>query len=288
MALARIHVWSVGEILTASDLNNEFNNPLNNALSLISPLTGNLDAGNNQIINLRVENVGSDPVAARVGRLFFNTGTLMLGVDDSNFIRKVPTIKSTSLAPGDVVVVSSANVFTNLGIGSSGQVLTVTTSGGTGGGLAWATPVTASSATGVSFPILTSQGGTAQDWSTQAQGNIPYFSAAGTMATRAQVQTSQGGHGTDFSAASTGAIGYVSSSGQMLAIAAGSTYRLPMSATSGVAWSTGQMIYPDTLGRTIIGSTNASGYIVTLGQVRCDGSTASRFVLPVGTNLFAT
>lgn len=42
MALARIKVWG-NEILTAADLNAEFNNILNNAASLISPLGGALD-----------------------------------------------------------------------------------------------------------------------------------------------------------------------------------------------------------------------------------------------------
>ena len=43
MALARVKVWSSGEILYATDLNNEFNSILNNAFSLISPLTGAID-----------------------------------------------------------------------------------------------------------------------------------------------------------------------------------------------------------------------------------------------------
>jgi len=50
MALSRIKTWAAGEILTAADLNAEYNNILNNALSLFSPLTGNLDADGNEII----------------------------------------------------------------------------------------------------------------------------------------------------------------------------------------------------------------------------------------------
>lgn len=50
MALSRIKTWVSGEVLTASDLNAEFNNPLNNALSLISPLTGALDLDGNELI----------------------------------------------------------------------------------------------------------------------------------------------------------------------------------------------------------------------------------------------
>ena len=42
MAILRIKTWVANEVLTAADLNAEFNNPINNALSLISPLTGEL------------------------------------------------------------------------------------------------------------------------------------------------------------------------------------------------------------------------------------------------------
>lgn len=42
MALSRVKVWG-NEILTAADLNAEFNNIINNASSLISPLSGSLD-----------------------------------------------------------------------------------------------------------------------------------------------------------------------------------------------------------------------------------------------------
>ena len=45
MAITRIKTFITGEVLTASDLNSELDNPINNALSLISPLTGNLDFG---------------------------------------------------------------------------------------------------------------------------------------------------------------------------------------------------------------------------------------------------
>lgn len=50
MALSRSKTWVSGEILTASDQNAEFNNILNNALSLISPLTGALDFNGNELI----------------------------------------------------------------------------------------------------------------------------------------------------------------------------------------------------------------------------------------------
>lgn len=50
MALTRIKTWITGEVLTASDLNSEFDNPINNALSLISPLTGNLDFNTTRLL----------------------------------------------------------------------------------------------------------------------------------------------------------------------------------------------------------------------------------------------
>ena len=43
MALSRVKTWIAGEVLTAADLNAEFNNILTNPVSLISPLTAALD-----------------------------------------------------------------------------------------------------------------------------------------------------------------------------------------------------------------------------------------------------
>ncbi len=45
MALSRVHVWAVGEVLTSTALNAEFNNVINNATSLISPMTATLAMG---------------------------------------------------------------------------------------------------------------------------------------------------------------------------------------------------------------------------------------------------
>ena len=50
MSLARVKTWSSGEVLTASDLNSEFNNLLNNARDLISPLTASLDLNGVELI----------------------------------------------------------------------------------------------------------------------------------------------------------------------------------------------------------------------------------------------
>lgn len=73
MALSRIKVW-ITERLNSADLNAEFNNVLNNALSLISPLTGNLAAGGNDITGvdeLALDNAGADASAA--GRIRRNS-----------------------------------------------------------------------------------------------------------------------------------------------------------------------------------------------------------------------
>ena len=51
MALARVKTW-VQEILTAADLNAEFDNILNNPISLISPLVSSLNVGLNSLTNV--------------------------------------------------------------------------------------------------------------------------------------------------------------------------------------------------------------------------------------------
>lgn len=40
MSLSRVKTWNPGDVLTAADLNGEFNNVLNNPVSLVSPTTG--------------------------------------------------------------------------------------------------------------------------------------------------------------------------------------------------------------------------------------------------------
>jgi hypothetical protein len=50
MALARAHTWSSGEVLLASELNAEFDNIINNARDLISPLTASLDLNGVELI----------------------------------------------------------------------------------------------------------------------------------------------------------------------------------------------------------------------------------------------
>lgn len=77
MALAALKTWVAAEVLYAADLNAEFSNIRNNALSLISPLTGSLDVNGNDLTaidELGLSNAGANASAA--GRLRRNAGAL--------------------------------------------------------------------------------------------------------------------------------------------------------------------------------------------------------------------
>lgn len=61
MALSRVKVW-ISERLNSADLNAEFNNILNNANSLISPLTANVAAGGFKITGLGAGSAAGESV----------------------------------------------------------------------------------------------------------------------------------------------------------------------------------------------------------------------------------
>lgn len=82
MALARVKTWVAGEVLTASDLNAEINNILNNATSLVSPLIANLDLGGFSLIALSRGSVTA-PSLAFTGDT--NTGLFSSGADAVGF-----------------------------------------------------------------------------------------------------------------------------------------------------------------------------------------------------------
>ncbi len=50
MAISRVKTWIAGEVLTASDLNSEFNNILNNGVDLVFPATKAVDLNGNELI----------------------------------------------------------------------------------------------------------------------------------------------------------------------------------------------------------------------------------------------
>ena len=82
MALSRVKTWIALEVLTASDLNAEFNSILNNALSLISPLTGNLLFGGFRADNLADGSVSTPAMNFSADT---NTGLYRVGTDEVAF-----------------------------------------------------------------------------------------------------------------------------------------------------------------------------------------------------------
>jgi hypothetical protein len=163
MALARVTIWVAGQILTAAALNGEFNNIINNPLTLLSPTTGNINFSNNQALSFGLEKLASQPVAANAGRIYFNTATKQIEVDDGTIIRTAPTTPISSA--GYIVVGASSGdgSWKNIVPGTSGQVATITAPGIIG----WA--AVPASTQGL---VLTSQGGTGKDFSTANPGSI--------------------------------------------------------------------------------------------------------------------
>lgn len=80
MSISRITTWVDGNTLTAAALNAEFDNILNNATALVSPLTANLNAGFNRITNLRLDAVTAYTVTttANRARIAFNNNENIL------------------------------------------------------------------------------------------------------------------------------------------------------------------------------------------------------------------
>lgn len=82
MALARVTTWATGNTLTASALNGEFNNILDNVPSLISPLTANLNANGYNVTNLGAGSLAAPGVAFNGDS---NTGLTSLMADVLDF-----------------------------------------------------------------------------------------------------------------------------------------------------------------------------------------------------------
>ncbi len=117
MALSRINEFNDGTALTETKQEGEFDNIYDNPLTLISPLTGNLDFDGNQAISLVIESGTSNPGAElNEGRLFYrSTMNVPIYYDGSNFQGvglTVVTLTNKSggaLAIGDVVILDTSN-----------------------------------------------------------------------------------------------------------------------------------------------------------------------------------
>ena len=130
MALSRVTTWVSGQVLTAAALNAEFDNLINNPVGLISPTTGAINFNNQAHTNLRLEGVATTPSPTAVGRITFDTNRTQVEVDDGTIIRSVPTINSSAMVAGQLIVAaSSANSqWIGLNPGSSNKTLLIATS----------------------------------------------------------------------------------------------------------------------------------------------------------------
>lgn len=84
--------WSSGDTLTAAALNSEFNNILTGAVSLLSPWTANMDAGNFQLQNHVLEKFAAAQTAATAGRLYYRTDNKLPEYDTGAAIRTIPNL----------------------------------------------------------------------------------------------------------------------------------------------------------------------------------------------------
>lgn len=140
--LARIKNWIPLEVLYASDLNNEFNNLLNNAIGLISPLTADLDVNNFFLLNMRFEVKTATQAASHAGRAYWQSTEGSLHIDTGTVIARVPAIGG--LQSGRLVgainptAVAGATVYSSISLAGNLSLNTVTgvlsdSGGGTGG-----------------------------------------------------------------------------------------------------------------------------------------------------------
>ncbi len=133
MALARVKNWVAGEVLTASDLNGEFNNVLNNPIALISPLTSALDYNNTQLVNARLEVKTATAAVSGAGRIYWQSTEGAIHVDTGTFMARTPAIVDIQqgflLGTLNPTAVSGATVYGLVQLGSgltlTGNVLTV-------------------------------------------------------------------------------------------------------------------------------------------------------------------
>lgn len=135
MALSALKTWIANEVLTASDLNGMNTNILNNALSLISPLTGNLDVNNNQLTNAKFEiQSATQSATIQEGRAYWQSTEDLLHIGTGTLIARVPAL--TGIQQGRLVGITNptgvagATTYSQIELGS-GLSLSGTTLSGT-------------------------------------------------------------------------------------------------------------------------------------------------------------
>lgn len=111
MALVRLATPVAGTTIDPdTHFKTEFDNIYNNALALISPLTGTLNAGNNQITNHRLENVAATPSGNSLhGRTVWHSTFRQLQLVDGTQIRVIPALYQART--NRVVIATSPSQF---------------------------------------------------------------------------------------------------------------------------------------------------------------------------------
>lgn len=125
MAISRAKTWSAGEVLTATELNAEFNNILNNAMDLWSPATKAADINGFELIldgdaDTSITSDTDDRIDFRLGGVdvFRMDGTTASVVNGIDFVGTATGVRARLVATGE----------TNIGIsirakGTAGVVL---------------------------------------------------------------------------------------------------------------------------------------------------------------------
>ena len=119
MAVSRVKTWADGDVLTAAELNAEFNNIIQGGVSLISPLLSGesldldgksliLDAGGSSSLSAGVANGQVDIALLGVNSIFKFDGTTSSSLNGITF-----TTGATTVAPA-ISVSGETNVDLNL------------------------------------------------------------------------------------------------------------------------------------------------------------------------------
>jgi len=104
MALNRVKHWAVGEVLTANDLNNEFDHILQNGQALVTPWTGTFDLNGNTLI---LDGDADTSVDAAVDDTIDVT---ISGADDFRL-----TANTLTALSGSSIVVENGNITSTVG-----------------------------------------------------------------------------------------------------------------------------------------------------------------------------